>query len=153
MSDVTQRNLAHLRAVGFRVPAEASREVSDAELVETLLEILDAPTARLAEAACLVLAELAERGALELLTTDELPHDLRRRVGYLAARTSHSERVANREKQRLVELARRLSSPGDARRPALALISNPSEAYLEVERKRGDDVNQRWGVYGDVSLD
>lgn len=153
MSDVTHDHLAHLRAVGVRVPAEATEDVTDAELVEALLEILGAPTARLAEAACHVLVELAERAALDLVSAEDLPDEVRRRLGYLAARTSNAARLGRHVGERLSEFARRLSTPDDRTRSGLAVISNPSDAYLELERERGDAVNEQWRVYGDVSLE
>jgi hypothetical protein len=35
--------------------------------------------------------------------------------------------------------------------PPLAVTANPTDSYLRILQERGDGVNERWNVYGDVA--
>jgi hypothetical protein len=105
------------------------------------------------KAAARVLVELGRREELRTIRSAHLDEDSRRRLGYLAARASEFDGLDSNVVERLERFAEQLHRKSDSSEAPLAIISNPSDRYLELLASRGDAVSARWQVYGDVSPD
>lgn len=129
------------------------RSLQDEDLdFENLLSELEAPAARLLEAAALFLVELAKRGDIslpkEMGETDGL-----RRLGFIADRLGENPDLGTEVRCRLktfadqiYEQVRPISSSD------LGFSKSTSKGRIYRLRQDADEIAQRWKVWGQVEL-
>ncbi len=148
---VTERDLQTFASLGFPTSVRANGNADTDSLVESVLHVMTAPSARLAQAAAMALHALALSGELNEFLQYELSDEVRRRLGYLMEYLSQN--TAPTESESLKRVARQLYRPDDSKKSPVTFMARTTPTLLRLQRKRADEVNHRWSVYGNVNLD
>ena len=151
-TQVTERDLQHFASLGFGAPVAAGDEPAPEELAESVVHVLQAPTARLTTAAALALNALASSDDLDAFADFELADDVRRSLGYLAERVTGQSKSSKKTAKRLKDFSDDLHQSDDSEQPAVVLMARSNATLLRLKRERADDVNRRWSVFGTPSL-
>ncbi len=149
---VTEQDLQNFATLGFPASVPAAETASTEKLVESVLHVLETPSARLASAVALALQALATTSELDRLVESELTDDVRRRLGYLAERLSEESASPLKVKRRLAEFAGQLHQEDDDEKEPLTLLAATNPTLVRLYMKRADQIEENWGVYGEVEL-
>lgn len=147
-TQVTERDLQHFASLGFGAPVTAGDDPAPEELAESVVHVLQAPTARLTTAAALALNALASSDDLDAFADFELADEVRRSLGYLAERIAGQPESSERIAKRLTDFSDDLHHSDDREQPAVVLMARSNATLLRLKRERADDVNRRWNVFG-----
>lgn len=147
-TQVTERDLQHFASLGFGAPVAAGDDPTPEELAESVLHVLEAPTARLTTAAALALNALASSDELDAFSDFELADEVRRSLGYLAERVAGQPESSEQIAKRLKDFSDDLHQRDDSKQPAVVLMARSNATLLRLKRKRADEVNRRWSVFG-----
>ncbi len=145
---VTERDLQHFVSLGFFAPVTAGEAPAPEELAESVVRVLQAPTARLTTAAALALNALASSDDLDAFADFELADEVRRSLGYLAERVAGELKSSKKTAQRLTDFSDDLHQSDDSEQPAVVLMARSNATLLRLKRERADEVNRRWNVFG-----
>lgn len=151
MSSVDDRDLGRFRYAGFDAPVGEAEHPSSRQLFESAARVLESPAARLMKAVYCTVVKLAERGDLSESWVGELSEQARRRLGYTVERAARSDTIDPDIRGTLAEFADVIHRPKYRHEPPLTVTANATDSYLRILQERGDGVNERWHVYGDVA--
>ena len=149
---VTEKDLQNFAALGFAAPVSADVEPDSEELAESIVHVLQAPTARLTSAAAMGLEALASTNELDVFDRISFDDDVRRSLGYLAERVARQLDSSAQTAERLERFSAVLYRPDDGRQPPLVLMARSNPTLLRLKKERADDVNRRWNVFGNPTV-
>jgi predicted RNA-binding Zn ribbon-like protein len=149
---VTEQDLRHFASLGFPASVSASSATDAGNLVESVLHVLETPSARLATAAAMALWALGTTDDLDRLQERELSDAVRRRLGYLAERLSQNTDTPTPVTRSLAQFADELHHASDATKDPLTLMAVTNPTLVDLFVSRSDELDKKWCVFGKFDL-
>jgi hypothetical protein len=148
MSQVTERDLQRFASIGYPAPVCANGETDAKSLAESVIRVLENPSARLTTAAAMAVGTLAESDELDVFSGLDLSDNVRRRLGYLSERLS----VKVTASERLLAFGAMLHKSNDSQSPWLTFMAKTTPTFIRLQTERADALNHRWNVLGNIAF-